>query len=198
MNNIQNVCASHLDMSGDPLSEMKAKLAPGHVLDTLVAEHDMILGFLDELEKANGAIQEAERYDPDAEEYGTLKHLAEHLVGAERHHQREEDVLFPEIEKRGVYGPVQVMKMEHEELREQKQRLQELAENEAGMDFARFQRELDETARFIVAVLREHIYKENNILYPAALEVIGERGETWSRMKTDCDRIGYCCFTPEK
>jgi len=196
MSDLQNLCSAHLEMLGDSLGEMKAKLPPGHVLATLVSEHEMILGFLDELEKTNDAIRNADHYDPQAPEYGKLKHLAEHLVGAEKHHQREEEVLFPEVEKRGVYGPTQVMKMEHDELREQKHRLQELAEEAGRMDFPRFQRELDETARFIVTVLREHIFKENNILYPTALDVIGEDEKTWAGMKDECDTIGYCCFTP--
>ena len=45
--------------------------------------------------------------------------------------------------------------------------------------------------------LRDHIFKENNILYPTALEVIKENS-VWKKMKDDCDKIGYCCFTPEQ
>ena len=47
-------------------------------------------------------------------------HIAKHLLGAKAHRQREEQVLFPELEKRGVFGPPQVMRMEHEDLRNQK------------------------------------------------------------------------------
>ncbi len=38
--------------------------------------------------------------------------------------------------------------------------------------------------------------KENEILYPMALEVIKEK-EIWQKMKVTADKIGYCCFTPE-
>jgi DUF438 domain-containing protein len=46
-----------------------------------------------------------------------------------------------------------------------------------------------------VPALRDHIFKENNVLYPAALEVI-EDESVWTRLKQECDKIGYCCFKP--
>ncbi len=45
--------------------------------------------------------------------------------------------------------------------------------------------------------LRDHIFKENNILYPMAVQVILEP-EKWADMKLKCDEIGYCCFTPSE
>jgi len=45
-------------------------------------------------------------------------------------------------------------------------------------------------------MLREHISKENDILYPISLEVIPEE-IVWQNMKKECDKIGYCCFTPK-
>ena len=63
------------------------------------------------------------------------------------------------------------------------------------MDFRDFTRRLDEVVRFLAPTLREHIFKENNILYPTALEVI-DNTEVWVRLKGECDKIGYCCFKP--
>lgn len=193
---LRGLCSIHLEVLGDQLEAMRADLAPGHVVHTLVAEHDMILQFLRELERVNAAIQRMDRYDPAREEFGLLHHLAEHLVGAEKHHQREEDVLFPEVEARGVYGPPQIMRMDHDTLRPLKHELLELAEQVAELQFAEFQRRVNAAATVLVPTLTEHIWKENNILYPTALKVIPEDSE-WVRMKAECDEIGYCCFTPE-
>jgi hypothetical protein len=44
-------------------------------------------------------------------------------------------------------------------------------------------------------MLSGHFYKENNILFPAALEVIGE--SEWPEIRRQFDELGYCCFTPE-
>ena len=43
--------------------------------------------------------------------------------------------------------------------------------------------------------LRAHIEKENNILYPMALQCITD-DKKWEEMKIKCDDIGYCCFCP--
>lgn len=182
-------------MMGNETGKMKGTLQPGHLIHTLVSEHEKILAFLDELEKVNREIQNMESYKADREEFKKLQHIADHLVGAEPHHKREEEVLFPEMEERGVYGPPQMMRMEHDELRSRKRAIKDLAESVNTSDFSAFKKQLDTAARFVVLTLRDHVYKENNILYPMALEVIQEE-EVWQKLKEECDRIGYCCFTP--
>ena len=193
---LTHLCSAHMGMHGDEASKLKAGLPYGHVIHTLVSEHEMILDFLKELEKLNQAIQKMAGYSSERAESQKLTHIAEHLVGAEPHHQREEEVLFPEVEKRGVFGPPQVMRMEHEDLRRRKHELMELSETDDKLDFNSFKRRLDATTKFIVATLRDHIFKENNILYPMALQTIQDKND-WEKMKKECDKIGYCCFTPE-
>jgi hypothetical protein len=175
---------------------MKQQLPPGHIVATLVSEHELILGFLEKLDSINKTVQQMNAYDQTREDFKMLAHIAEHLAEAELHHQREEQILFPELEVRGVYGPPAVMRAEHEQLRKSKQRLKNLAAQVAEMEFSQFKEQLDETVRLIVPTLREHIFKENNILYPTALKLI-EDEKVWQRLKEACDKIGYCCFTPE-
>jgi uncharacterized protein len=183
-------------MDEEQVERMQVGLPEGHVLTTMIAEHEAILEFLDELDWINRSIQEMTQYAPDQEEFERLIHIAEHLVEAEQHHQREEQVLFPELEKRGIEGPPAVMRQEHEELRPRKRRLNELSRSAVAGDFDRFKRELAELVDYIVPTLRAHIFKENNILYPMALQAIDDES-VWRRLKTACDAIGYCCFTPE-
>ena len=194
---LQRLCSIHLELLKDQVEKMKSQLPPGHVVSTLVSEHESILCFLDMLETVNDEIQKMEHYTAGAEEFGKLKHIAEHLMAAELHHQREEEILFPELERKGVQGPPMIMRQEHTQLREYKQKLKTLAEDAEKPDFNEFKQRLGKIVEFIVPTLREHIFKENNILYPAALQVI-EDENIWSRLKTECDRIGYCCFTPQQ
>jgi len=190
---LQRLCPLHLELLDDQTMKLKDRLPPDHIVATLVAEHETILCFLDDLDFVNQSIQKLKGYMPHREEFRRLIHIAEQLVTADRHHQREEEILFPELEKRGVYGPPLVMREEHTELRRYKHKLLELATNVSTMGFDDFIIALDEVVRFIVPVLREHIFKENNMLYPTALEVIDD-AEVWSQLKGECDRIGYCCF----
>jgi PAS domain S-box-containing protein len=43
-------------------------------------------------------------------------------------------------------------------------------------------------------MLQNHFYKENNVLFPAAMSVITE--QEWVDIRKEFDEIGYCCFTP--
>jgi len=175
--------------------DKKLDLQPGHPIHTFVAEHEAILGFLDKLEKVNQIIQGITDFK-NQKEFNELKHIAEHLIGAEPHHKREEEVLFPELEQRGVLGSPEMMRFEHVELRKSKKELKEISQSFNENNFKESKKKLDEVSNFIASFLRDHIFKENNILYPMALETIQEK-DVWQKIKRDCDKIGYCCFTPK-
>ena len=55
---------------------------------------------------------------------------------------------------------------------------------------------LIEGAKGYIELIREHIFKEDNILYQIALQVLSKK--EWKEVKKGCDKIGYCCFTPSK
>jgi DUF438 domain-containing protein len=184
-----------MEVLKDELDKVRTKIEPGHVLDTLIAEHEKIKGFLTELEEANFEIQKLKSSDENIELISKLVVIADNLLDAENHHKREEDVLFPELEKRNITGPTRIMRMEHDELRARKRLLKEIAEKVNSMDFESFKSKVDEVAKYIVFNLRDHIYKENYILYPTALDALQDKA-LWEDMKKRCDNIGYCSFTP--
>ncbi|MGB9598397.1 MAG: hemerythrin domain-containing protein [Minisyncoccales bacterium] len=96
MKNIKkHFCLSHLKEIDLKKTDLKKKLELGHPLHTLISEHEIILGFLDRLEKLNKKI---EKENPNEKFLEELKDISHHLIEAEPHHQREEKILFPEIE----------------------------------------------------------------------------------------------------
>jgi len=192
---LRHLCSAHLEILKDGLPQ-RANLPVGHMIDTFQKEHEEILSFLDKLEGVNQKIQKMKDYKAEDKEWLELKHIAEHLLGAEPHYQREEQILFPALEKRGVFGPPQIMKREHEDLRTHKHELKRLITGVSRLGLNDLKKQLDGNIKFLVFNLREHIFKENNILYPTALEVITEP-EIWQGMKVAADKIGYCCFTPK-
>ncbi|MEE9464707.1 MAG: hemerythrin domain-containing protein, partial [Candidatus Neomarinimicrobiota bacterium] len=120
---------------------------------------------------------------------------AQNLVDAEKHHAREEQVLFPEMESRGVSGPTNVMRQEHDFLRPLKQRLLGQAGSGPGdRPFDQLKQAISDTAGRLVPNLAAHIQKEDGVLYPMALQVIDDPA-VWEDMKKRCDEIGYCPFT---
>lgn len=196
MEDLRHLCSAHMEMMNSDFEHLKAELEPDHVIATLMAEHDQILGFLDGLDEVNRVIQNESIYQPSIEAYQNLSSIADHLVGAEPHHIREEEVLFPTIERHGVFGPTKVMVLEHQDMRRLKGEIKVLSEGAAGLDFNMFKTKLDEVSKKLIFMLRDHIMKENSILYPTAIQIIKDE-KIWEAMKEECDVIGYCCFTPK-
>ncbi|ACD22474.1 DUF438 domain-containing protein [Clostridium botulinum] len=193
---LRHLCDIHMEVLRGELDKIKTKLEPDHVLYTLISEHDKILEFLTELEEINFKIQKLKSYNSGSEEFEALKTVVNNILDAENHHQREEKVLFVEMEDRKITGPTRIMRMEHDDLRAKKKFLKQTAEEVYQLEFNEFKEKVDDTAKYIVFNLRDHIFKENYILYPTAIETIKEK-EIWKHMKKKCDEIGYCGFTPK-
>jgi hemerythrin-like domain-containing protein len=92
------------------------------------------------------------------------------------HHGKEEDLLFPEMEKRGMprdAGPIAVMLQEHEQGRAYARAMSEaIPEARAGDEHAR--RRLLKAGLGYVQLIRGHILKEDNILFNMADQLIDE------------------------
>jgi len=92
------------------------------------------------------------------------------------HNKKEEDHLFPLIERRGIPktgGPLAVMLQEHEQSRAMLGALAPVARRYASGDRAALG-ELGERFAEYAALLKNHYWKENDILYPMARRVMSE------------------------
>lgn len=135
--------------------------------ERLVNEHEKILAVLDVQETLGAAIARGERPPAD---------LCEQIVifmrvfADDRHHHKEEELLFPALERAGLPregGPVGVMLHEHEIGRAMIARMAEAARGRAAGDPAALTA-FGVAAREHAALLRSHIQKENQILFPMA------------------------------
>ncbi len=175
-------------------AKLLEQLPEGHVIHTMVSEHVLILGFLRQVYTLNARLKECDTREAAEPILAELATAARNLVGAENHHAREEEVLFPEMEQRGVAAPTAVMRQEHNFLRPLKQRLLELAGGDAPTQrFIHLQQAISDTADRLVPNLVAHINKEDSVLYPMALQVITEPA-LWDQMQKKCDQIGPCPF----
>lgn len=193
---LRHLCEIHMMVLKGELEKLQSNISKGHVLYTLIEEHELILSFLKELDEVTNTILNMNEFDESREEFKRVTQLIDNILDAEPHHKREEDVLFPELESRGITGPTRIMRMEHEDLREKKKALKKLSESVSTLDFEEYKEELKKLSNDICFELRDHIFKENYILYPTALESINSK-DKWDNMKNECDNIGYCTFTPE-
>ena len=172
---------------------MIEQLPEGHIIKTMVTEHEHILAMLDELQEITLQLSDDNQNNGMAF-MNRANELAVKIIGAEPHHEREEEVLFPAMEEKGISGPTQVMRMEHEVMRKMKHDLKSETEN-SDKDWPVRVEKVSQLISELCSMLRQHIDKENNILYPMALQSITEVTQ-WEEMKVRCDEIGYCCFCP--
>jgi hypothetical protein len=192
---IQKFCDIHLAVLKESLEKKETLAPPGHPIHILMEEHKMLLNFVDELKGLAKEIKGAKGFNSVSEQMKQLNHLVEHLKDSESHYVREENVLFPSLEKHGIKEPPAVMWMEHDKIREIKKNIYRLVDGHKSMAFPDFARQLGEVSLALADMLSSHFYKENNILFPAALQVIGE--DEWPDIRHQFDDLGYCCFTPE-
>jgi hypothetical protein len=192
---IRRLCDVHLAIFRETLEKEKTIAPAGHPIHILMKEHKILLKVADELRNLAKEMKEAKDFDSVIEEMKQLSHITEHFKESESHYLREENVLFPYLEKHGITQPPAIMWMEHDKIREIKKSLYRLTDLRERMAFQDFAKQLDETAISLADMLSNHFYKENNILFPTALKVIEEN--EWKDVRHQFDELGYCCFTPE-
>ncbi len=191
----KSLCDIHLEVLRDSLVAKKQEVSAPHPVNTFMAEHEIILDTLNELGSLVERLKEITSFAGMGQDQEKLKDIAHHLVEAENHHQREEKVLFPKLEKHDIVEPPQIFRIDHAEFRERKQQLYQLAHNPGGYDFSEFKEKVTKLGKYLPKELESHIFKEDNILYQIALQVLSP--EEWEEVKKECDKVGYCCFTPE-
>ena len=153
------------------MEKEKISLPSWHPIYILMKEHEIILSHAEKLRNA------------DEKEFGKS---ANFFKEAEKHYIREENILFPYLEKHGITEPPAIMWAEHDKIRGKKKELIKMEDIEEKLKIA------EEMA----ILISEHFYKENKILFPTALRVISD--EEWKEIRKEFDEIGYCCYKPDK
>ena len=137
-------------------------------IQVMLNEHERILGVLDALDRF---VADLHGTPEDKLELGRFVRFVREYAD-ERHHGKEEHVLFAAMARNGFppeQGPVGMMLFEHQELRGLVSELRALAQQAAPWSPADRER-VGDAAGAYVSMLREHIMKENEVLYPLAME----------------------------
>lgn len=136
-------------------------------IERLVNEHEVIVEVMGALESYVNTLVESA--DCTTDDLGAFVEFIRDYADA-RHHKKEENILFVAMEEHGFSrqaGPLAVMLADHDEGREQTGIMAEVAASDAPWSTADKQKAAG-AARAFVSLLRGHILKENNVLYPMA------------------------------
>ncbi len=177
----------------DQVAKLRAKLPQEHILQRVLAEHDMMLCFILDLSEINAKIQQLDEASSSTQEIRNLAHIVGHLVASQQHREREEEVIFPELRRRGYKSLLQAVAVQHMELDRAHYKLNSLVWKIDTINFVSFQNRLNQLTEFLVPTIRMHFFIEGNIIFPLALAVITDE-KIWERMKDICRQIGYCGY----
>jgi len=193
---VRRLCDVHLAVLRDSLEKPKSEVPSGHPIHILLKEHELVKSFVDEISVLLPGVQQTKDFEGIESQASRIGELLRHLKEYERHKIREENCLFPYLEKHGVSRPPAIMWAEHDEQRKEIEAASKTLESKEVLGFGEFKTKLLSHLRNLADLIPNHFYKEENILFPTALTLIGN--EEWLEIKASMDDLGYCYFTPKE
>ncbi|AIQ71943.1 DUF438 domain-containing protein [Paenibacillus odorifer] len=189
---VQRLCSVHTAIFKGSIEQIhrssKPEEQPGHPVHTFKLENREI----ERLVNFRMDLHATKFQKNDSEEliFKLLEDLSL-LLDLDKHYSRKENLLFPYLEKYGIYGPTKVMWGVDDNIRrmikEAKAALSTYSGNAAEIGV-----QLEE----IIKEVNEMIFKEENILLPMALDKLTE--DEWVKIARESDEIGFCLTAPEQ
>ncbi len=194
---IHELCDVHLEPLKDALQGPVPLIPESHPLRILLGEHREFLKAATQLRIHAQKIKEAGTLDDVATNITVIRGIIDEFKKEELHYQREENVLFPYLEKHGVTQPPAIMWADHDRIREMKKGITRLLDEMSQVsekEFNEFGAMFLETVQLYHETITSHFHKENNILFPASVQLV-ERRE-WRDISKQFDDIGYFKVLP--
>ncbi len=188
-NDLVSACDVHLELFRDSFAESEIQVPADHPVARFQKDHRIILALMEDLRNTLKAARAAGSREAAGTELEKAGMLIEKLLDAENHNVRQENTLFPLLERHGLEQPPAIMWMEHTEMKEDKKRVRLLLSKAGETDFGTLMDLLDGVSLRLLEKFAAHTLKEKNILYAAALDVLSE--DEWKDIREECDNLGY-------
>jgi DUF438 domain-containing protein len=186
---IQRLCDVHVAVFRQGLDQQRpVETIPGHPLYTFRSENELVVRFLAELDRTVEHLGNGDNLVL----LRTFALQLEKLSEFERHYSRKENLLFPYLEKYGFQGPAMVMWGIHDTIRGKLRQLKAMLDSIPSAPIP----DLKAVYAEMAAAIREMGYKEDKILFPAALQHLSQ--EDWQKIRNQENEIGYFMVTPGK
>ncbi|NLW60771.1 MAG: DUF438 domain-containing protein [Firmicutes bacterium] len=187
---VQRLCDVHAAVFRGSITEIhrpgKVEDIPGHPVHTFKLENRVLETFLAEQLEPH---LEAFHREDNQETMVLLKQDLELLRGIDRHYARKENLLFPLLEKYGITAPPKVMWGVDDEIRTAIKDAISLLNNYTGT-----KEQVVEQIKALIAKVREMIFKEENILFPMAIDTLTE--DEWGAIAAESEEVGYFLTQP--
>ena len=182
--------AKHTEIFRGSIEEVektyKPEEQPGHPIHTFIIENK-------ELDKlVNTQLQvHLEQFEKEDSSENIIKLLEDInlLLDIDKHYSRKENLIFPYLETYGIYGPTNNMWRINDFIRD--------AIKDARKKLSLYngdKQTVIEVLKFVIQEVTTMIYREENILFPMALNNFTE--DEWVKIARESDEIGYCLIAP--
>jgi uncharacterized protein len=188
---VRSMCDLHSQVTRDVLVQLphSAELLPGHPVDTFRRENEALQA---SIAKARTAIKDLQSLEANySTSLSALRQSVNELMDIDKHYQRKEHALFSLLERHGIAGPSKVMWAKDDDVRASLKQTQEALRTAT----APFQG-IVAIANKAFAALEEMIYKEENILFPMALQTLTEN--EWAEVWAASPKYGWCLVEPRR
>ncbi|MCX8125265.1 MAG: DUF438 domain-containing protein [Spirochaetes bacterium] len=187
---VHRLCQLHIDLFRESIDAGRVDVPQGHPLYILYSEHSKLLDFAQQLVESATNLMDK----PDSKILARIQQLIEFFKESSMHYLREENVLFPVLEKYGVTQPPKIMWMEHDNIRAIEKEMYNTADALAKGITGELSHTLHIKSIQLSETLADHFYKENNILFPTSYKFFND--DDWKLVKQEFDEIGYMSYSP--
>ncbi|MEB4783901.1 DUF438 domain-containing protein [Paenibacillus sp. JJ1683] len=189
---VQRLCSVHTSIFKGSIEDIHRPSGPeeqpGHPVHTFKLENREI----ERLVNFKLALH-AEQFQKDDSPkviYKLLEDLSL-LMDVDKHYSRKENLVFPYLERYGIFGPTKVMWGVDDGIRAAiKDAKKLLSEYNGDRD------QIGKALAHIMSEVNEMIFKEENILLPMALSKLTE--DEWLKIARESEEIGFCLTAPER
>ncbi len=180
---IVKMCDVHTELFREVLQEKKEYDFPkGHPLTTMQMENEAITRDAELIQLYANSLASAKDEQVRKNVLETVREMVNELRGIGYHYEREEMLLFPYLERRGISAVPTVLWTKHDDVRYKIKRLGMFASRDPEFgQWDEFVKKLQNLAREVAGALVDMTYREDNILYPTVKLLLSE-GE-WAAIK---------------
>jgi hypothetical protein len=189
---IAKMCDIHVELFRESVEGAfeVGDIPEGHPLHTLYLENKEIVKDAEMLALLANTLDKDHR-----ETLSEMESVVSRLIRVgQTHYSREEMLIFPYIERRGITAIPNVLWFKHDEIRAGLRSLLRLLTTDTGENWESYLRKVAEKAKEVSSALLDMVFRENNIFYPT-LKVLLSEGE-WKAIKEQEELIGYYRVSP--
>ena len=194
---LMEACDVHMDVFRDQLASSRTVVPDGHPLKRFIREQDAIIAWLEQglvLARTLGKLDRCAAAESTLTE---LRSLMQHLHEAQSHDARQENTLFPLLERYGVEEPPAIMWAEHNRMKATRDVIDKTIQGAPdALPYAQFAQVLVGAFQHWLETFVQHAKKEQEILYNVALDLLSEKD--WQELEQESQELGFFALPGEE